>query len=67
MTAGHGIVHSEISPPDRPPRLHGVQLWVALPDRDRDTAPRFEAYPDLPELDLARRTRAPAGRTARRR
>jgi redox-sensitive bicupin YhaK (pirin superfamily) len=50
MTAGYGIVHSEISQPDRPPRLHGVQLWVALPQRDRDTAPRFEAYPELPEL-----------------
>ena len=66
MTAGHGIVHSEISRPDRPPRLHGVQLWVALPDRDRDTAPRFEAYRDLPCAGLARRTRTPAGRSARR-
>lgn len=50
MTAGHGIVHSEISPPDKPPRLHGVQLWVALPDQDRDAAPRFEARADLPAL-----------------
>jgi quercetin 2,3-dioxygenase len=50
MTAGRGIVHSEISRPDRPPKLHGVQLWVALPDPDRETAPRFEAYSDLPEL-----------------
>jgi redox-sensitive bicupin YhaK (pirin superfamily) len=51
MTAGHGIVHSELSPPDRPPRMHGVQLWVALPDRDRDIEPRFESYPDLPGLE----------------
>lgn len=50
MTAGHGIVHSEISPPDKPPTLHGVQLWVALPGHDRDTVPRFEAHGDLPEL-----------------
>ena len=35
MTAGHGIVHSEISPPDKPPMLHGVQLWVALPEAVR--------------------------------
>jgi redox-sensitive bicupin YhaK (pirin superfamily) len=50
MTAGRGIVHSEMSRPDRPPRLHGVQLWVALPDHDRDTQPRFETYADLPDL-----------------
>jgi redox-sensitive bicupin YhaK (pirin superfamily) len=50
MTAGRGIVHTEISQPDRPPMLHGVQLWVALPDADRATEPRFEAYAELPEL-----------------
>lgn len=51
MTAGHGIVHSELSLPDKPPTLHGVQLWVALPDADRDIAPRFENYPDLPVVE----------------
>jgi quercetin 2,3-dioxygenase len=36
MTAGAGICHSEVSvEPDAV--LHGVQLWVALPDSDRDT------------------------------
>jgi redox-sensitive bicupin YhaK (pirin superfamily) len=50
MTAGHGIVHSEISPPDKPPTLHGVQLWVALPDADRDGPPRFRSYRELPDL-----------------
>ena len=53
MTAGRGIVHSEISQPDRPPRLHGVQLWVALPDGVRDRAPDFTAYADLPDLFAA--------------
>lgn len=50
MTAGRGIVHSELSLSDRPPRLHGVQLWVALPDGVRDRAPEFAAYADLPDL-----------------
>ena len=50
MTAGHGIVHSEISQPDKPPLLHGVQLWVALPDTVRDLDPAFESYADLPDL-----------------
>jgi redox-sensitive bicupin YhaK (pirin superfamily) len=50
MTAGRGIVHSEISQPDRPPRLHGVQLWVALPDRVRNMPPSFATYAELPEV-----------------
>jgi redox-sensitive bicupin YhaK (pirin superfamily) len=63
MTAGHGIAHAEQSPaPDRPqqrpPRLHGVQLWVALPAVDRTIEPRFEHHPELPvtALDGARVT-----------
>jgi hypothetical protein len=50
MTAGKGIAHSEESPPGRPPNLHGVQLWVALPERDRHVVPHFEHHPDLPVL-----------------
>jgi len=43
MTAGRGISHSEVSPDagDRDPLLHGVQLWVALPEAVRDRAPAF--------------------------
>jgi redox-sensitive bicupin YhaK (pirin superfamily) len=50
MTAGHGIVHSELSPADRPPRMHGLQLWVALPDAARDGEPHFDTFTDLPRL-----------------
>ena len=50
MTAGRGIVHTEISQPDKPPVLHGLQLWVALPDAVRDQPPRFDRYVDLPPL-----------------
>lgn len=35
MTAGAGICHSETSTPDTT-RLHGVQLWIALPEEVRD-------------------------------
>jgi quercetin 2,3-dioxygenase len=35
MTAGAGICHSEVSV-DSEAVLHGLQLWVALPDSDRD-------------------------------
>ncbi|MGV9773043.1 pirin family protein [Streptosporangium sp. NPDC003464] len=48
MTAGRGISHSEES---AEALLHGVQLWVALPDGDRHTAPHFEHHADLPVLE----------------
>ena len=41
MTAGTGIAHSEVSTADSQ-WLHGVQLWVALPDAHRHSAPFFE-------------------------
>ena len=54
MTAGHGICHAEVSPEDAPRILHGVQLWVALPDPDRDTAtPDFTHLEDLPTFSDA--------------
>jgi redox-sensitive bicupin YhaK (pirin superfamily) len=48
MTAGHGIAHAEQSPVVHPRYLHGAQLWVVLPDADRETAPAFEHHPALP-------------------
>jgi redox-sensitive bicupin YhaK (pirin superfamily) len=50
MTAGRAIAHSEESPPAAPPVLHGVQLWVALPDAHRHTDPSFEHHTSLPVL-----------------
>ncbi|MDO8732160.1 MAG: pirin family protein [Actinomycetota bacterium] len=47
MTAGRGISHSEMSVPDSGP-LHGVQMWVALPDSSRWVDPGFEHY--LPQV-----------------
>ncbi|MGY1988075.1 pirin family protein [Blastococcus sp. SYSU DS0669] len=48
MTAGHGIAHSEQSPATHPRFLHGAQLWVALPEGDREVAPHFEHHAALP-------------------
>ena len=51
MTAGSGIAHSEYSTPGTTV-LHGAQLWVALPEADRFTAPGFEHYaPPVTEVD----------------
>jgi quercetin 2,3-dioxygenase len=47
MTAGAGICHSEVSiAADRGAAavLHGVQLWVALPDSGRNTSRGFDHY-----------------------
>lgn len=58
MTAGAGICHSEVSVATSKPAttvLHGVQLWVALPDAHRDTARDFTHYaPSVHEHDGAR-------------
>ena len=43
MTAGRGISHSEVSTLETE-TLHGVQLWVALPDGSRFADPGFEHY-----------------------
>lgn len=43
MTSGRGIAHSEETPSDPTAHdLHGVQLWVALPETSRHVAPGFE-------------------------
>ena len=53
MTAGRGIAHSERSPAERPDLLHGVQLWVALPEAARRHEPAFVLHEDdLPTVDL---------------
>jgi redox-sensitive bicupin YhaK (pirin superfamily) len=52
MTAGHGIAHAERSPDQRPPVLHGVQLWVALPESVREGLPAFDHVAEPPKLTL---------------
>ena len=46
MTAGRGVQHSEVSTPETG-ALHGVQLWVALPDEHRSQLPHFSAHPSV--------------------
>lgn len=55
MTAGRGIVHSErVTDEERGQRrrLHGLQLWVALPPALEETAPGFQhvAAAEIPRL-----------------
>ena len=51
MTAGRGISHAETSPVGATGTLRGLQLWVALPARDRDTVPAFAHHADLPRVE----------------
>jgi redox-sensitive bicupin YhaK (pirin superfamily) len=50
MTAGPGIAHAELSPTAQTSRLHGVQLWVALPGAYQKITPAFEHHADLPVI-----------------
>jgi quercetin 2,3-dioxygenase len=53
MTGGHGIAHSEVSTPATT-TLHGVQLWLALPDHARDARRDFTHHvPEPVQIDGA--------------
>jgi redox-sensitive bicupin YhaK (pirin superfamily) len=60
MTAGRGIVHSEM-PEQEQGLMRGFQLWVNLPARDKMTAPRYQDIEPgrIPEVTL------PGGATVR--
>jgi len=60
MTAGKGIVHSEM-PEQEDGLMWGFQLWVNLPASDKMTAPRYQDIDpaEIPETDL------PGGATVR--
>jgi redox-sensitive bicupin YhaK (pirin superfamily) len=48
MTAGRGVVHSEMPAADfqaRGGRVHGFQLWVNLPRRDKMLPARYQEIP----------------------
>ena len=50
MTAGHGVCHSEVSTSETT-QLHGVQLWVVLPESAREVDRGFERHVTTP-IDL---------------
>lgn len=57
MIAGRGIVHSERERPEVTSvehGLHGLQLWLALPEKDQEMSPEFHHYPsnDIPEINV---------------
>jgi redox-sensitive bicupin YhaK (pirin superfamily) len=53
MTAGNGVSHAEETPQGAPADLHGIQLWVAQPERTRHGDPAFEHHAALPVAELS--------------
>ena len=51
MTAGRGISHSEEVPKGASGNIHGVQLWLAMPDSHRHSEPSFEHFAELPRWE----------------
>ncbi|MEA1082066.1 pirin family protein [Marinobacter qingdaonensis] len=57
MVAGRGIVHSERERPEitaTDHTLHGLQLWLALPEGQEEIDPAFMHYPgdSIPSIDI---------------
>ncbi|MBL3824308.1 MULTISPECIES: pirin family protein [unclassified Marinobacter] len=57
MVAGSGITHSERERPEvtaMDHHLHGLQLWLALPESHEETEPAFHHYPDddIPAIEI---------------
>ena len=58
MTAGRGIVHSERTPDAERASgqaMHGIQIWVALPQSAQEVEPEFHHHPaaTLPLIEAA--------------
>ncbi len=56
MTAGSGVAHSERSSATsraNAQRLHGLQIWIALPKKYEEVKSSFDHYPekDIPEFN----------------
>lgn len=57
MTAGRGVAHSERSSQEArsmKQKIHGIQIWIALPKEFEEVAPSFHhhSYKDIPELSV---------------
>jgi redox-sensitive bicupin YhaK (pirin superfamily) len=53
MTAAHGIIHSEM-PEQENGRLHGFQLWINLPAKEKMLPPHYQEFAaaKIPRVNL---------------
>ena len=57
MTAGRGIIHSEMPAPTEDKMLHGFQLWINLPAKDKMVKPRRADHSiESPQVTFVRRS-----------
>ena len=65
MTAGRGVIHSELPHPEfkrRGGRTHGFQIWINLPSRHKMMPPRYQ---DIPASSIPLATDEPNKATVR--
>jgi len=57
MRAGRGVIHSEM-PEQSDGKLHGFQLWINLPAKDKMSEPAYQDVQgdEVPELELDNQT-----------
>jgi len=53
MTSGGGIAHAEETPAKNSGLLNGVQLWIALPEADRNGEASFQHINEVPSVEQA--------------
>src|SRR4051812_23164276 len=53
MTSGGGIAHAEETPRKNSGLLSGVQLWIALPDANRNGEASFQHIDEVPIIEQA--------------
>lgn len=53
MTAGKGVIHSEM-PEQESGKMHGFQLWINLPAKDKMQAARYQEFEpeQVPEVNI---------------
>lgn len=58
MRAGSGVLHSEM-PKQQEGRLHGFQVWLNLPSKEKMSAPSWQDYSgeELPEVNFGKNSR----------
>ncbi len=59
MTAGRGVLHSEM-PQQESGRLHGFQLWVNLPAKDKLCKPNYREFQpaEIPSVSIGKNSHA---------
>jgi redox-sensitive bicupin YhaK (pirin superfamily) len=52
MTAGNGVAHAEETMGGYHGEFHGIQLWVAQPNKTRHGDAAFEHHADMPKIEF---------------